>query len=132
MKVKPIYQVQNQYNSNYEAIQIVCNWQTLQSCLAPTYVDAHCDPGQRADTSYLDPIKVEDAPAEAIRLAAAELALRMMEERRRREVGLGKLPDVKHLRMTGTPGINLHQMVKACKVALQRYSTCTDVELGHK
>ena len=61
--------------------------------------------GQREDTSYLDPIKVEDAPTEAIRLAAAELTLRVREERRRRQAGL---PDCgAHLfsrRMVGKPG----------------------------
>ena len=60
--------------------------------------------GQRADTSYLDPIKVEDAPAEAIRLAAAELSLRVNEERRRRGVGLGCISNLKYERMTGKPG----------------------------
>jgi len=62
--------------------------------------------GQRADTSYLDPIKVEDAPPEAIRLAAAELALRVQEERRRRSAGLGENPEeMTHQRMTGKPGM---------------------------
>lgn len=61
--------------------------------------------GQRADTSYLDPIKVEDAPAEAIRLAAAELALRVSEERRRRDIGLDNTPNLKYERMTGKIGV---------------------------
>lgn len=72
------------------------------------------DAGQRADTSYLDPIKVEDAPAEAIRLAAAELALRVSEERRRREVGLGNCPDLKYERMTGKIGDLLTQTIFLC------------------
>ena len=63
----------------------------------------HAFAGQRADTSYLDPIKVEDAPAEAIRLAAAELALRVQEERRRRQAGLQANPNLQTQRMTGKP-----------------------------
>ena len=47
---------------------------------------------------------MEDAPAEAIRLAAAELSLRVNEERRRRGVGLGCISNLKYERMTGKPG----------------------------
>ena len=46
---------------------------------------------------------MEDAPAEAIRLAAAELALRVQEERRRREAGLQANPNLQTQRMTGKP-----------------------------
>ena len=63
----------------------------------------HCA-GQRADTSYLDAIKVEDAPAHAVRLAAAELRLRVQEERRRRKIGLTGTPDMETIKMSGQPG----------------------------
>lgn len=50
---------------------------------------------------------MEDAPANAVRLAIAELQLRVQEERRRRGIGLKETPNIEALKMSGQPGILL-------------------------
>ena len=52
----------------------------------------------------MDAIKVEDAPAHGVRLAAAELRLRIQEEQRRRDIGLKDVSDIATLSMSGQPG----------------------------
>jgi hypothetical protein len=62
--------------------------------------------GRCTDLSFLDPIVREDTPAQAIRLAAGELALRIQAGRRRQLDGLGEglLALIRQRRMHGKAG----------------------------
>ena len=93
-------------------------------------LNTHVNAGQRADVSFLDPINVEDAPAEAVRLAVGELAVRIHEERRRREVGLAGRPDITIRGMSGIIGMRLSDLFCTCCIVYTLCSSLTFV-LAH-